>query len=306
MDTLIETLLSSSSIASRKQAAALLAERDELPREAVEALRTCLRAAEDELVEAAALALLRHDFLSELHKLLDDFYGQKPGLARRVLRRTLDREVDDIPELVQLLGGDSLEALLASELLAEQGEVVVPIVAELIERHAESKDGDDGWWRAQSWMYWAGRVLRRLGPRAAAAAPSLCKIFTHGDPYRDTTHQATQALVAMGAGVIPILLKALGGEQALRLITRMSDAELIRAADVLLPVLIERLTGSGDDDELPLILGMLERLPTEVTRGHAASVARALATVEAPDSESTTELLYALRTRFAPASTSAT
>jgi hypothetical protein len=305
MDTLIETLLSSSSLESRTQAAAQLAELDELPREAVEALRTCLRAAEAGLVEAAVLALSRHDFLSELHELLDEVHGPKPGLARRMLRRTLDREVDDIRELVQLLGGDKLEALLASELLAEQGETVVPIIAELIERHVDSKDGDDDWWRAQSWMYWAGRVLRRLGPRAAAAASTLSKIFTHGDPYRDTTHQATQALAAMGAGVIPILLSTLSGELALRLIAGMDEAERIRAADVLLPVLIERLPGS-DDYELRLILRMLEPLPTQSTRGHEASLARALATVEVPEGEYTAELLQALHSRFSAESTSAT
>jgi hypothetical protein len=298
MDTLIQTLLSSSSLESRKQAVAQLAELDELPREAVDALRTCLRDAEDELVEASILALIRHGSLSELHELLDEVHGRKPGLARRVLRRTLDREVDDIPELVQLLGGGSLEALLASELLAEQGEAVVPIVAELIEGHVDSKDGDNDWWRAQSWMYWAGRVLRRLGPRAVAAAPTLSKIFTHGDPYRDTTHQATKALAAMGAGVIPILLNTLDGELALRLIAGVDEAERTLAADVLLPVLIERLPGS-EDYELRLILGMLEPLPTQATRGHEAALAGALARVEAPDDEDPAERLNTLRSRFA-------
>jgi len=200
MQTLIEKL-SASELESRRQAARQLGALDELPREAVDALRTCLQADDNELVEAAALALVRHNFLSELHKLLDGFYGPKPGLARRVLRHTFGRDVEAVSELVQLLGSNNLEALLASELLAEHGEAVVPTIAELIERHVDSKDGDDGWWRAQSLMYWAGRVLRRLGPRAAAAAPTLCKIFTHGDPYRDTTHQARAALRAMGASI---------------------------------------------------------------------------------------------------------
>jgi hypothetical protein len=206
MHTLIETLLSGSELESRKQAARELGQLEELPREAVEALRACLRADEHELVEAAAFALVQHDFVSELHKLLDEFYGHKPGLARRMVRRTLDRDVESVPELVELLGGSNLEALLASELLAEQGDAVVPIMVELIERNVDSTDGDDGWWNAQSVMYWAGRVLRRLGPRAVAAAPTLCKVFTHGQPYRDTTYQATRALEAMGASIIPILL----------------------------------------------------------------------------------------------------
>lgn len=198
MHTLIETLMSASELEPRKQAALALGQLDELPSEAVEALRACVRAPEDELVEAAATALVRHGFLSELHMLLDDFRGPKPGLARRMLRQTLEREVETIPELVQLLGSNNLEALLASELLAEQGEAVVSIMIELIERNVDSTDGDDGWWSAQSLMYWACRVLRRLGPRAIAAAPTLCKIFTHGNPYRDTTYQATRALEAMG------------------------------------------------------------------------------------------------------------
>lgn len=124
------------------------------------------------------------------------------ALVRRAALRALEQlnppKEKVMPLALRILEeGDPAVIVPALQTLAEQGEAVVPRLCEALQHE-----------RA---CYWACVVLADIGPKAAAAVPSLKQVLKHSDP--EVRMQALMTLGEIGPAAKPLLPEIAGALQ---------------------------------------------------------------------------------------------